>query len=228
MTSVKDIVAYRAAQEIRDGDVVNLGIGLPTLVSNYLPKDVHIVLQSENGILGMGELSAPGTEDKDIVNAGNQSVNVLPGACYFDSATSFGIIRGGHVNVTILGALQVDETGSLASHIVPGKMVPGMGGAMDLVMGARKVIIATTHTTKGEPKLVKRITLPATAVRKVHMIITELAVIEVEERGFVLKEIAEGVTIEEVQRQTEAKLHFGPDLKVMPPFSGYILGKDIT
>ena len=220
MASAKDIIAYRAAQEINDGDVVNLGIGLPTLVSNYLPKDVHIVLQSENGILGMGGLSAPGTENKDIVNAGNQFVNVLPGACYFDSATSFGIIRGGHVDVTILGALQVDETGTLASHIVPGKMVPGMGGAMDLVVGAKKVIIATTHTAKGEPKLVKRISLPATAVNKVHMIITELAVIEVEERGFVLKEIAEGVTVEEIQNQTGAPLIISENLKVMAPYIG--------
>lgn len=220
MASAKDIIAYRAAQEINDGDVVNLGIGLPTLVSNYLPKDVHIVLQSENGILGMGGLSTPGTENKDIVNAGNQFVNVLPGACYFDSATSFGIIRGGHVDVTILGALQVDETGTLASHIVPGKMVPGMGGAMDLVVGAKKVIIATTHTAKGEPKLVKRISLPATAVNKVHMIITELAVIEVEERGFVLKEIAEGVTVEEVQSQTGAPLVISENLKVMAPYIG--------
>ncbi|HHV10953.1 MAG TPA: 3-oxoacid CoA-transferase subunit B [Clostridiales bacterium] len=220
MASAKDIIAYRAAKEINDGDVVNLGIGLPTLVSNYLPKDVHIILQSENGILGMGELSAPGTENKDIINAGNQFVNVLPGACYFDSATSFGIIRGGHVDVTILGALQVDETGTLASHIVPGKMVPGMGGAMDLVVGAKKVIIATTHTAKGEPKLVERISLPATAVNKVHMVITELAVIEIDERGFVLREIAEGVTVEEVQSQTGAPLVISEDLKVMAPFLG--------
>jgi acetate CoA/acetoacetate CoA-transferase beta subunit len=217
MATAKEIIAYRAAQELNDGDVVNLGIGLPTLVSNYLPKNVHIILQSENGILGMGELSAPGTEDKDVVNSGNQNVNILPGACYFDSATSFGIIRGGHVDVTILGALQVDETGTLASHIVPGKMVPGMGGAMDLVVGARKVIIATTHTTKGEPKLLKKVTLPITAVNKVHMIITELGVIEVTEEGFVLKEISEGVTVEEVQSQTEAELIISKDLKIMAP-----------
>lgn len=219
MASAKDIIAYRAAQEIHDGDVVNLGIGLPTLVSNYLSKDVHIVLQSENGILGMGELSAPGTEHKDIVNAGNQFVNVLPGACYFDSATSFGIIRGGHVDVTILGALQVDETGTLASHIVPGKMVPGMGGAMDLVVGAKKVIIATTHTAKGEPKLLKKVNLPVTALNKVHMIITELSVIEVSEQGFVLKEIAEGVTVEEVQSLTAADLIIDSELKTMKPYS---------
>lgn len=219
MASEKEIIAHRVAQELQDGDVVNLGIGLPTLVCNYLPKDVHIMLQSENGILGMGGLCTPGTEDKDCVNSGNQHVNVLPGSCYFDSSTSFGIIRGGHVDVTILGALQVDETGTLASHIVPGKMVPGMGGAMDLVVGAKKVIIATTHTVKGAPKLLKKVTLPPTAVNRVHLIVTELAVIEVTDKGFLLKEIAEDTTVEEVQRLTEAKLMVDPDLKRMKPYS---------
>lgn len=219
MASAKEIIANRCAKEINDGDVVNLGIGLPTLVSNYLPEGVSLVLQSENGILGMGELSTPGTEDKDTINAGMQFVNVKPGACYFDSATSFGIIRGGHVDVTILGALQVDETGTLASHIVPGKMVPGMGGAMDLVAGAKKVIIATTHTAKGEPKLLERITLPATAVNKVHKIVTELAVIEVVDKKFVLTEIADGITVEELQAQTGATLLISDELKVMEPFS---------
>ncbi|MFV0465310.1 MAG: 3-oxoacid CoA-transferase subunit B [Lachnospiraceae bacterium] len=218
MASAKEIIANRCAKEIKDGDVVNLGIGLPTLVSNYLPSGVSLVLQSENGILGMGELSAPGTEDKDTINAGMQFVNVKPGACFFDSATSFGIIRGGHVDVTILGALQVDETGTLASHIVPGKMVPGMGGAMDLVAGAKKVIIATTHTAKGEPKLLERITLPATAINKVHMIVTELAVIEVVDHRFVLREIAADTTVEELKAQTGAELIIAEDLKVMEPF----------
>ncbi len=215
MANEKEIIASRVAKELRDGDVVNLGIGLPTLVCNYLPKDVHITLQSENGILGMGELCSPGTEDKDCINSGNQYVNVLPGAAFFDSCTSFGIIRGGHVDVTILGALQVDETGTLASHIVPGKMVPGMGGAMDLVVGAKKVIIATTHTAKGAPKLLKKVTLPTTAVNKVNLIVTELAVIEVTKNGFLLKEIAENTTIEEVRRLTEAELLISEDLKVM-------------
>jgi acetate CoA/acetoacetate CoA-transferase beta subunit len=218
MANEKEIIAHRVAQELHDGDVVNLGIGLPTLVSNYLPKDVHIALQSENGILGMGELCVNGTEDKDCVNSGNQFVNVLPGACYFDSCTSFGIIRGGHVDVTILGALQVDETGTLASHIVPGKMVPGMGGAMDLVVGAKKVIIATTHTVKGAPKLLKKVTLPPTAINRVHMIVTELAVIEVTEKGFLLKEIAANTTVEEVQSQTGAELLIDKDLKVMKSY----------
>lgn len=203
----KEIIAARAAKELQDGDVVNLGIGLPTLVSNYLPEGVHILLQSENGILGMGELAGETNKDPDLINSGNQHVTVLPGACYFDSCTSFGIIRGGHVDATILGALQVDETGTLASHIVPGKMVPGMGGAMDLVAGAKKVIVATTHTNKGIPKLLKKVTLPPTAVNRVNLIITELAVIEVTEAGFVVREMAEGITLEELQAQTEATLH---------------------
>lgn len=215
MASEKEIIARRVAQELKDGDVVNLGIGLPTLVSNYLPENVHIMLQSENGILGMGQLCEPGTEDKDCVNSGNQYVNILSGASYFDSCTSFGIIRGGHVDVTILGALQVDETGTLASHIVPGKMVPGMGGAMDLVVGAKKVIIATTHTVKGSPKLLKKVTLPPTAINRVHMIVTELAVIEVTKEGFFLKEISPNTTVEEVQSLTEATLIISEDLQIM-------------
>lgn len=216
MASEKDIIAYRIAQELKDGDVVNLGIGLPTLVANYLPEDVHLILQSENGIIGMGALSEPGKEDKDCINAGNQQVTVLPGAAYFDSATSFGIIRGGHVDATVLGALQVDETGTLASHIVPGKMVSGMGGAMDLVAGAKKVIIGTIHSQKGEPKILKKITLPATAVKKVNLIVTELAVIEVTEKGLVLREIAPTTTIEEVQSLTEAELIIEGEVKTMP------------
>lgn len=215
MANAKDIIAKRAARELEDGNVVNLGIGLPTLVASNVPDGVQIILQSENGILGMGEISAPGAEDKDIVNAGNQNVNIKSGAAFFDSATSFGIIRGGHVDVTILGALQVDETGTLASHIVPGKMVPGMGGAMDLVAGSRKVIVATTHTNKDVPKLLKRVTLPVTAKNKVHLIITELAVIEVTPEGFLLKEIHADTTVEEVQRLTEAQLVVSPELKVM-------------
>lgn len=216
MASEKEIIAHRIAQELKDGDVVNLGIGLPTLVANYLPEDVHLILQSENGIIGMGALAEKGKEDKDLINAGNQHVTVLPGAAYFDSATSFGIIRGGHVDATVLGALQVDEEGTLASHIVPGKMVSGMGGAMDLVAGAKKVIIGTIHSQKGEPKILKKITLPATAVKKVHLIVTELAVIEVTEKGLVLREIAPTTTIEEVQSLTEAQLIIEGEVKTMP------------
>lgn len=204
--SPKDIIAHRAAQELEDGFVVNLGIGLPTLVSNHVPDGVEITLQAENGILGMGHLSEPGEEDKDVINAGNQYVDILPGACFFDSATSFGIIRGGHVDVTILGALQVDEKGNIASHLVPGKMVPGMGGAMDLVSGAKKVIVGMIHTAKGNPKIMKECTLPLTGKGVVDMIITEKAVIEVTDDGLLLKEIMPGHTLDEVLSETEAEL----------------------
>jgi len=214
MASVKESIAKRAAKELKDGDVVNLGIGLPTLLGNYLEEGVEITLQAENGILGMGSLCEPGEEDKDIINAGNQYVTIKKGACYFDSATSFGIIRGGHVDVTVLGALEVDQTGTLASHIIPGKMVPGMGGAMDLVVGAKKVIVVSTHTAKGAPKILKKVRLPITAVGKVDMIITELAVMEVTPQGLVLKEISENTTVEEVQSQTEAQLIISEDLIV--------------
>jgi acetate CoA/acetoacetate CoA-transferase beta subunit len=210
----KEIIARRIAQELHDGDVVNLGIGLPTMVADYIPEGIRIVLQSENGMLGMGRLATEDNLDRNVVNAGGVPVTAEPGAVYFDSAFSFSIIRGGHVDLTVLGALEVDETGSLASHIIPGKMVPGMGGAMDLVTGSRKVIIATTHTAKGNaPKILKRIALPATAVGKVNMIVTELAVIEVTDKGLLLKEIAEGKTVEEVQALTEAALTVAPDLK---------------
>ena len=216
MDTAKEIIARRVAKELKDGDVVNLGIGLPTLVSNYLPEGINITLQAENAILGMGELCVQGEEDVDCVNAGAQHVTIRKGASFFDSAMSFSIIRGGHVDVTVLGALQVDETGTLASHIVPGKMVPGMGGAMDLVVGAKKVIIATTHTAKGSPKILKKINLPATAVGKVNLIVTELAVIEVTDEGFVLKEIAENTTIDEVKRLTDAELIVSSNLMIMP------------
>jgi acetate CoA/acetoacetate CoA-transferase beta subunit len=175
---VKESIAKRVAEELRDGDVVNLGIGLPTLVADFLPDGVDIILQSENGIMGMGSLADRGKENVDIINAGAQYVTVNAGAMFFDSASSFGIIRGGHVDVTVLGALEVDEKGSLANWIIPGKMVPGMGGAMDLVVGARKVIIAMTHTQKGKPKILKNCRLPYTAVGVVDMIITEMGVME--------------------------------------------------
>lgn len=205
--SVKERIAKRVAKELRDGDVVNLGIGLPTMVADYVPEGMTIHLQSENGILGMGPVPDANTYDPNIVNAGGKPVTVETGACYFDSAFSFSIIRGGHVDVTVLGALQVDQQGSLASHIIPGKMVPGMGGAMDLVTGSKKVIIAMTHTAKdGSPKILKGISLPATAVRRVHQIVTELAVIDVTPDGLVLREIAADTTVEEVIGKTEAPL----------------------
>lgn len=211
----KEIIARRAAQELNYGDVVNLGIGLPTMISDYITDDLEVTLQSENGILGMGGAAPKGRKDKDVINAGGQNVSVKSGASFFDSSTSFGIIRGGHVDITILGALQVDKEGTLASHIVPGKMVSGMGGAMDLVVGAKKVIIAMTHTAKGMPKLLDKVTLPPTAVKKVRRIITELAVIDVEEDGFKLVEISPETTIEEVKKLTGAYLKIDSHLKIM-------------
>ena len=213
MADIKEIIAARVAKELKDGDVVNLGIGLPTMVANFLPEDVHIVLQSENGIMGMGSASEKGSEDVDIVNAGAQYVTVNPGAMFFDSATSFGIIRGGHVDATILGALEVDAHGNLSNWIVPGKMVPGMGGAMDLVVGAKKVIVAMQHTQKGAHKILKECKLPYTAVGVVDMIITEMGVMEITKEGIVLTEINSGYTIEDIQAATEADLIISPELQ---------------
>ena len=213
MSNEKTIIAKRIAQELKDGDIVNLGIGLPTLVANYLPEGVDIVLQSENGMLGVDAAPEKGSEDPDLINAGGGHITARMGACYFDSATSFTIIRGGHVDAAVLGALEVDEKGNLASHKVPGKMIPGMGGAMDLATGAKKIIIATLHTNRGVPKILKKLTLPVTAVGVVKMIVTELAVIEVTPEGLVLKEIAESTTVEDVVAATEAELKISPDLK---------------
>lgn len=215
MRDVKATIAARVAKELKDGDVVNLGIGLPTLVANFLPEGVKIILQSENGIMGMGPASEKGREDVDLVNAGAQHVTVLTGASFFDSATSFGIIRGGHVDATVLGALEVDEHGNLSNWIIPGKMVPGMGGAMDLVVGARKVIVAMQHTQKGTHKILKQCRLPYTAVEAVDMIVTEMGVMEITENGIVLTELHPDYTIEEVQEATEAKLIISPTLKEM-------------
>lgn len=215
MADIKEIIAKRVAKELKDGDVVNLGIGLPTMVANYLPEGVHIVLQSENGIMGMGPAAAPGKEDVDIINAGAQYVTINPGAMYFDSATSFGIIRGGHVDATILGALEVDQVGNLANWIVPGKMVPGMGGAMDLVVGAKKVIVAMQHTQKGNHKILDACTLPYTAIKVVDMIVTEMGVMEITPEGIVLTEINPEYTVEQVQEATQCKLIVSPGLKDM-------------
>ncbi len=215
MANIKEIIAARVAKELKDGDVVNLGIGLPTMVANFLPEGVEIILQSENGIMGMGPAAEKGKEDVDIINAGAQYVTVNTGAMFFDSATSFGIIRGGHVDATILGALEVDQHGNLANWIVPGKMVPGMGGAMDLVVGAKKVIIAMQHTQKGAHKILKECRLPYTAVGVVDMIITEMGVMEITKDGIVLTEFHPDYTVEQIQEATEAKLILSPDLKPM-------------
>jgi len=215
VADLKARIAKRVAKELKDGDVVNLGIGLPTMVANYIPDGVDIVLQSENGIMGMGPAPEPGKEDVDIVNAGAQYVTVNPGAMFFDSATSFGIIRGGHVDATILGALEVDKHGNLANWIVPGKMVPGMGGAMDLVVGAKKVIVAMQHTQKGKHKILDECTLPYTALNVVDMIVTEMGVMIKVDGGYMLTEIHPDFTVEQVQEATQCKLIISPDLKQM-------------
>jgi acetate CoA/acetoacetate CoA-transferase beta subunit len=195
---IKNAIAKRVAKELKDGDVVNLGIGLPSLVANFVPKDVQITLQGENGLLGLGPAAKEGEEDPELTNAGGFPITVLPGASFFDSAASFAIIRGGHVDVTILGALQADEKGNLASWLVPGKKVTGMGGAMDLVVGAKKVIVAMEHTAKGEPKILSKCTYPLTAVGVVKQIITEMGVMNVTKDGLVLQELAAGYTVADV------------------------------
>jgi acetate CoA/acetoacetate CoA-transferase beta subunit len=215
MTDAKNIIAARAAKELKDGDVVNLGIGIPTLVVNFLPPGVDIVLQSENGIMGMGPSPLPGDVNADIVNAGGQPVTVTKGAVFFDSAASFGIIRGGHVDAAIMGALEVDEKGNISNWIVPGKAIPGMGGAMDLAAAAKKVIVAMIHTQKGMPKILKNCTLPFTALGVVDMIITEMGVMRVTPGGLVLTELHPDYTKEQIQEATGARLIINPDLKPM-------------
>ena len=214
-SEIKPFIAKRAAKELHDGDVVNLGIGLPTLIPDYLPEGVHVILQSENGMIGMGPTPEEGKEYPWFINAGGGFVTPVAGASTFDSATSFGIIRGGHVDVSVLGAMQVDEEGDLANWMIPGKKTPGMGGAMDLLVGAKKVILAMEHTAKGNPKILKKCTLPLTAKGQVNMIITEMGVMEITKEGIVLTEINPEFTVEQVQAATEAQLIISKDLKPM-------------
>lgn len=211
----QEIIARRIAQELREGMLVNLGIGIPTLVASYLPPGIHVFFQSENGLIGTGPVPEPGMHHRLLTDAGGRPVTALPGACTFDSATSFGLIRGGHLDMTVLGGLEVDAAGRLANWTIPGKMVPGMGGAMDLVCGARRVVVAMQHTAKGRSKVVRTCGLPLTAVRPVDLVVTELAVIAFPEGHATLLEAAPGIEVSAVLAATAAELRVAPDVHPM-------------
>ena len=212
---IKSFIAARVAKELKDGDVVNLGIGIPTMVPGFLPEGVHVTLHAENGIIGAGVVTDENRDPIHVVDAGGQPAAASAMGCFIDSATSFGLVRGGHVDATILGGLEVDEEGSLSNWIIPGKKMPGMGGAMDLLVGAKKVIVAMEHTAKGNPKILKKCRLPYTAVHCVSMIITEMCVIQCTKEGLVLTEYNPEFTVEQIQAATEATLIISPELKPM-------------